>query len=587
MAAGDLLHQRAGSGAEAVRRMVAVFAPTTALADLVVRSQGGIALREPLGVVAGQHHAPLGLFGVVAGHAVPVPNRLNVAWVVEYIGHAGHGCNLAWRTSQRHQAGVVWAVIGGSRARFVTAHASLGLAGYDHREVLHPLDRHAAFVERDEIDRAQSRNFERSRPVGLDRNGPQDPAQRDVSAVITGQSVFAARLGQVFQHQQLLDRARLDPGHVAATVDVGQHQLSRGLLQIGTSGKHPFAKPWPDHPWIVNHLLGPIEFLGLAGVVQNQKALVARHQETVRGQRVGIAKSLASLPRADTPPQTRRLGADLPGGGPLARSGFDIDQHHVSGILATPEGRRKDAHDLAGRAGDRQRITLGEKRRVRPPHAAKQDHLSGPVGVHHPQVAELLRVAVRVIPPRVDDASVRQNRRTVFRNRVGRQTPDAAAIRVHPVDDGRRHAIAGHKTVAAARCEDDAAVRQIGRIDVVAVPGGQLPKPGSIDVDLAQMVMMRAAWTIGEEDLPAIVMDTRIAESALGIVQQHSHLPRPQVELTELRPVGGMDELRFVGIFAKGRVPLVGRRQITDDEHDLFRAAHRPQGLVHERACPD
>jgi len=98
MAAGDLLHQRAGSGAEAVRRMVAVFAPTAALADLVVRSQGGIALREPLGVVAGQHHAPLGLLGIVAGHAVPVPNRLNVAWVVEHIGHVVNRCNLVRRT---------------------------------------------------------------------------------------------------------------------------------------------------------------------------------------------------------------------------------------------------------------------------------------------------------------------------------------------------------------------------------------------------------------------------------------------------------------------------------------------------------
>jgi len=200
----------------------------------------------------------------------------------------------------------------------------------------------------------------------------------------------------------------------------------------------------------VNHPLRSVELLGPAGVVENQQALVPRHEKTVCGQRIGIAKALASLPRADTPPQTRRLGADLPGRGPLARSGLDIDQHHGSGILATPEGRRKDRHDLAVRAGDRQRITLGEKRRVRPAHAAEQDHLSGAVGVHDPQVAEFLRVAVRVIPPRVDDAPIRQNGRTVFRDRVGRQTPDVAAIRVHPVDDGRRYAIARHETVAPA-----------------------------------------------------------------------------------------------------------------------------------------
>jgi len=114
-----------------------------------------------------------------------------------------------------------------------------------------------------------------------------------------------------------------------------------------------------------------------------------------------------------------------------------------------------------------------------------------------------------------------------------------------------------------------------------------LPKPASIGVDLAQMIMMRAAWTIRKENLPAVVMDTRIAESALRIVHQHGHLPGPQVELAELRPVGRMDVLRFVGIFAKGGIPLVGRAQIADDEHDLLRAAHRPQGLVHERACSD
>jgi len=336
----------------------------------------------------------------------------------------------------------------------------------------------------------------------------------------------------------------------------------------------------------VNHLLRPVELLGLAGAVENQQALVPRHEKTICGQRIGIAKSLAPLSRADTPSQTLCLGADLSGRGPLARSGLDIDQHHVSGIFATPERRRKDGHDLAVRAGDGQRITLGEKRRVRPPHAAEQHHLSGAVRVHDPQVAKLLRVAVRVIPPGVDDASVRQNGRPVFRNRVGRETADVAAIRIHPVDDGRRHAIACHETVAPARGENDAAVRQIGRIDVVTVPGGQLPKPGSIDVDLTQMIMMRAAWTIREENLPAIVMDARVAESALGIVHQHGHLPGPQVELAELRPVGGMDVLRFVGIFAKGSVPLVGRRQISDDEHDLLCAAHRLQGLVHQRAGP-
>ena len=77
-------------------------------------------------------------------------------------------------------------------------------------------------------------------------------------------------------------------------------------------------------------------------------------------------------------------------------------------------------------------------------------------------------------------------------------------------------------------------------------------------------------------------MHARVADSALGVVQQYVDLPATQVELAQPRPVRGVDELLFVGIFAKSRIALVGRAQVADGEDDLLGAVHRPEGLLNE-----
>ena len=58
------------------------------------------------------------------------------------------------------------------------------------------------------------------------------------------------------------------------------------------------------------------------------------------------------------------------------------------------------------------------------------------------------------------------------------------------------------------------------------------PLPSAL-IDVEQVVL-RAALAIGEEDPPAVVMHARIADAALGIVDQQGELAGPQVQLAEL-----------------------------------------------------
>ena len=117
----------------------------------------------------------------------------------------------------------------GVGALFVAADATGRLAGLHGQEALHALDGQVVLVQRHEEEAAQGGQFEVSGAVRLDRHGADDAFQREGAAV--ADRLHAAGVvdghGQGFEHQQLLDLAPLDAVHVAAVVDVGQHQAAR------------------------------------------------------------------------------------------------------------------------------------------------------------------------------------------------------------------------------------------------------------------------------------------------------------------------------------------------------------------------
>ena len=122
-----------------------------------------------------------------------------------------------------------------ARVRWLVAADAAGRLARLHRgETLHPLDRQVVLVQGDEEQRPQGRHLEVGRAVGLDRHGAQDALQGERAA--DAQRLLAAgeigRLGQLFQHEQLLDLAAADACHVAAGVDVGQQQAARACVRL-------------------------------------------------------------------------------------------------------------------------------------------------------------------------------------------------------------------------------------------------------------------------------------------------------------------------------------------------------------------
>ena len=129
---------------------------------------------------------------------------------------------------------------------------------------------------------------------------------------------------------------------------------------------------------------------------------------------------------------------------------------------------------------------------------------------------------------------------------VSGKAEDVAAVGVHPEELCPRRVIAGNEPTAPARHEDDAAVGQVGRIHVVPLAECQLPEPIAVGVDLVEVVVSRAAFAVRKEDLAAVVVHARVADSALGVIQQYGDLPGAQVELAQPSPVRSMYELQFV-----------------------------------------
>lgn len=82
--------------------------------------------------------------------------------------------------------------------------------------------------------------------------------------------------------------------------------------------------------------------------------------------------------------------------------------------------------------------------------------------------------------------------------------------------------------------EDDVAVGKVGRLDVVVRSVGQLPQVGAVGVDLVEVVVLRAAGPVGEQDFAPLVVNLRIANAPARIVEQDPHLAAGQVEPAEL-----------------------------------------------------
>jgi hypothetical protein len=204
---------------------------------------------------------------------------------------------------------------------------------------------------------------------------------------------------------------------------------------------------------------------------------------------------------------------------------------------------------------------------------AEEDHLPRAVGVHRPQVMVAHLAAVHVFPPLVEDAAIGQGPRGVLVLHVGREPTDVSSIRVATVEHGHLGNVARHPPLAAAGGEDDVAVGEIRRLDVVVRAVGELAEAGAVELRLVEAVIGLAAPAVGEEDGAAVVVELGVAHAALRVVEERGHLAGLEVQPAEPPavvvvppPLGVEDVVAEVG------VPVSVGIGLPDGEEDLVHA---------------
>ena len=210
------------------------------------------------------------------------------------------------------------------------------------------------------------------------------------------------------------------------------------------------------------------------------------------------------------------------GGGPGAKDGFAAvgaqapvqQRQHAPGTVVAG-GKRADHHPAAG---NRPGLDLRPRRgRV----VAVVDRVVRAVGIASPEPLGIAEIAVHVLPAIVDHPPVGQHRAVPFVQRAVADLPEVGPVGA----DGKQvahdvpvaHAVLG----LAGRGEEDAAVRQVERIDVGnARAARELSQSAAVGMDLVKVIVVLAVAAHGQEDRPAVVAHLRIAGDALGEIDQ-------------------------------------------------------------------
>ena len=326
-------------------------------------------------------------------------------------------------------------------------------------------------------------------------------------------------LGSCWSTSSFLISPRCDAGHVAALVDVRQDQPPRRLRQIDPRGNHRAraagrpavaARGTPAPPLGLRQLVDRARCCPWPSITKSPVAL--GDQEAVLAEGVGVLPVAAS-----------RLLADLRGAAATCRArGSDRPRRPGRGARAG-RGPARTTPPPCRVPG----IGLASSMAMPPKHVAEEDRLARAVGVHRPQVVEMDLAAVDVLPAHVEDRGRRAAPTACCRGRCCWRACGRSCRRRR---SGRASPRGVYQQLTNRRQRDEQntmlAVGAVGGLDVVVRAVGQLPQARAVDVDLVEVERMLAALAVGEEDLLAVVVDLRIADAALGVVEEHLQLRR-------------------------------------------------------------
>ena len=130
--------------------------------------------------------------------------------------------------------------------------------------------------------------------------------------------------------------------------------------------------------------------------------------------------------------------------------------------------------------------------------------------------------AIDVLPAHVGDAAVVEGPGRVVVLDVGGKHADSGAVRLHAVDGGHLGEPAVNPAARAARDEDDVAIREPRGLDVVVFAERELLEAGAVRVDGEEVIALLVAGTVGEHDLPAVVVDARVAHRARDVLEDRA-----------------------------------------------------------------
>ncbi len=162
---------------------------------------------------------------------------------------------------------------------------------------------------------------------------------------------------------------------------------------------------------------------------------------------------------------------------------------------------------------------------------AVERHGAGAVGVHAPEILVENRVAVDVVPARVADASIGQQRGEPLVRLVEGEGSDLAGLAEQPVQGVDVPSLAELGPEAARMpltpggAEHEVAAGEIGRHEVLVGAGGELLYPSASKVQFEQVIegVARLARGVGEGDAVGVPREDRredAAAPAIGIEQR-------------------------------------------------------------------
>ena len=155
-------------------------------------------------------------------------------------------------------------------------------------------------------------------------------------------------------------------------------------------------------------------------------------------------------------------------------------------------------------AAARNRTRLGEM--VRPYRLVTPEmRRAGPILIGCPELLQAPQRFVRVLPPRVNNATIVQQRGHEIGFAVVADQVHVAAVRVTAGQDVRvDKRPTSDVGVAPRRCEQDVPVGQVDRINVVVLAVGELSYASAIDIHLVQMEAWLVVRLEAEENSPRI-----------------------------------------------------------------------------------